>query len=512
MTDDTDAGGDRDVSQIRQALAARDIEHLRALIDRGLDLRARDANGYDALILAAFVSDDRLMPVLGVLVSHGVELNGITTYRESALRVVSRRGRYDAVRLLLDAGADERLLAWTPLIKATAIGSLGDMTALIEAGAPLEDRDWWSRTAWLVALHVGDIDKAVLLRDRGADVTAVGRCGTPPLFYAIDRHHTAMLRWLIELGLDIEQTDQFGTTALIKAAEVDHLDGIDLLLASGAEIDRVHNRGTALRSAASRGAIARLLEAGADPAHLSNECQRIALGLSARQDASALDSVTSEQFQRSRGRRFGTRNPQRMDDAFWVAMIRAGVNGYIANKRFKGPSSVDAGPVWCAQRFGQSLTILPDGRIVQIGGEHEDSYDPDFCIYNDVFVHAPDGSVRIFGYPESVFAPTDFHTATLCGDEIVIIGTLGYPHRRQVGQTPVYRLDTRDWTIECVTTRGDGPGWIHRHRAHLVANSEIRVTGGRVLTMDGPKQKILENTGTYALDMRRWVWSRRGSE
>jgi len=25
---------------------------------------------------------------------------------------------------------------------------------------------------------------------------------------------------------------------------------------------------------------------------------------------------------------------------------------------------------------------LPDGRLVSVGGEHEDYYDPDFCIYN----------------------------------------------------------------------------------------------------------------------------------
>jgi hypothetical protein len=40
-----------------------------------------------------------------------------------------------------------------------------------------------------------------------------------------------------------------------------------------------------------------------------------------------------------------------------------------------------------------SLTLLPDGRAIQIGGEHEDYYDPDFCIYNDVFVHEPDRSI-----------------------------------------------------------------------------------------------------------------------
>jgi hypothetical protein len=57
------------------------------------------------------------------------------------------------------------------------------------------------------------------------------------------------------------------------------------------------------------------------------------------------------------------------------------------------------------------------------GGEHEDFYDPDFCIYNDVFVHERDGSVAIYGYPESVFPPTDYdasdYNQLLRWDELV---------------------------------------------------------------------------------------------
>ena len=77
-------------------------------------------------------------------------------------------------------------------------------------------------------------------------------------------------------------------------------------------------------------------------------------------------------------------------------------------KRFDPAAGYPAAPGWCADRFGQSLTLLPDGRAVQVGGEHEDHYDPDFCIYNDVFVHGPDGDLAIYGYPADVFPPSDF--------------------------------------------------------------------------------------------------------
>lgn len=43
-------------------------------------------------------------------------------------------------------------------------------------------------------------------------------------------------------------------------------------------------------------------------------------------------------------------------------------------------------PIWCNQRFGRTKTKLKDGSIIYIGGEHEDSYDPDFYVYNDVIL------------------------------------------------------------------------------------------------------------------------------
>src|SRR5205823_10613086 len=108
---------------------------------------------------------------------------------------------------------------------------------------------------------------------------------------------------------------------------------------------------------------------------------------------------------------------------------------------------------------------LPDGRIVQVAGEHEDSYDLDFSIYNDVFVHETDGMIHIFGYPESVFPATDFHTATLVGEHIFLIGSLGYQGTRQFGKTPVYRLDIETFHIEEVQASGEAPGWVYKQRA-----------------------------------------------
>jgi hypothetical protein len=123
--------------------------------------------------------------------------------------------------------------------------------------------------------------------------------------------------------------------------------------------------------------------------------------------------------------------------------------------------------MWCFDRLGKSETTLPDGRAVHIGGEHEDDYDPDFFIYNDVTVINANGSVEIRGYAREVFPPTDFHSATLAGNSIFIIGCFGYPEQRMAGRTPAYRLALDTMAITPVETSGEAPGWLLEHSAEL---------------------------------------------
>lgn len=148
-------------------------------------------------------------------------------------------------------------------------------------------------------------------------------------------------------------------------------------------------------------------------------------------------AATPELFLEWRSPRFGDSNPTRLNSSVWAWLVKSRLSGYEATKRLDGPSPFEAGPTWCFDRFGQSCTCLPDGRKLYIGGEHEDHYDPDFHIYNDLVVENPDGHPEFYCYPRDAFPPTDFHSATLVGDHIVIIGSLGYPDDRKVGYTPM---------------------------------------------------------------------------
>lgn len=218
--------------------------------------------------------------------------------------------------------------------------------------------------------------------------------------------------------------------------------------------------------------------------------------------------------------RYGNANPERVENALWQEAIQQEWSGYDLRQHspvettendfrtdFSHSTYRDAtpGPFWSWNRFGRTSTLLPDGRLIHIAGEHEDSYDYDFCIYNDVVVEYPDGSKEFYLYPKDVFPPTDFHSATLICDEIILIGSLGYHDLRRVGETQVLKLDTRTLHIEEVATTGKTPGWRSRHLAERLDDSKILIVGGQVLTEDGLKQ----NTDLFELDLTTMVWRAR---
>lgn len=205
--------------------------------------------------------------------------------------------------------------------------------------------------------------------------------------------------------------------------------------------------------------------------------------------------------------RFGKTNPEIMEIDFWKAMVCSGDSAYKAKFTFDDTDNWNQ-PVWCYQRFGRTITLLPDGRIVEIAGEHEDYYDPDFYIYNDVVVYQNNGDFQIFGYPREVFTPTDFHSATLVGKYIYIIGNLGYYNEIIPGETPVYRLDCDTFQIEKVETTGEKPGWISKHKASYQKPNNIRISGGKVYVTVDEEHQYIDNLLEYNLNLTNFNWIR----
>jgi hypothetical protein len=221
--------------------------------------------------------------------------------------------------------------------------------------------------------------------------------------------------------------------------------------------------------------------------------------------------ITRELYEQQQHHRFGTANPERMRLAHWESMVRGGRCPHHPREDFgiEYHCGRAEGPDWCFVRLGSTRTELADGRVIDVGGEYEDFYDPDFCIYNDVVVRGPGDTIEIYGYPKDVFPPTDFHSATLVDGRIVLIGCLGYPQDRVPGLTPAYSLNLVTYRIETIEMRGESPGWIHEHRASFdPGRAAITVQAGQTIETREDQQYLRWNVDTYRLHLNDGRWER----
>jgi hypothetical protein len=227
----------------------------------------------------------------------------------------------------------------------------------------------------------------------------------------------------------------------------------------------------------------------------------------------------SSQSSPSHRTRYGTINPEFVENDLWNLAASNNWTGYRLRQHLRHESSDNdyrydfshssyrdctPGPFWSWERFGRTSTTLPDGRTIHVAGEHEDAYDYDFCIYNDVVVEYPGGRREFYLYPKDTFPPTDFHTATPIENDIILIGSLGYKDMRRVGATQVLRLDTRTLRIEIISTSGDSPGWISRHRAEMIGEDVILISGGKLQTAG----EYVNNNDLFEFDLRLMKWSK----
>ena len=217
--------------------------------------------------------------------------------------------------------------------------------------------------------------------------------------------------------------------------------------------------------------------------------------------------VTPDLFKEWGAPRFGNANPEKIKSKVWEWLVRSKLSAYASRQKLGDPSIQSGGPTWTFDRFGQSATELPDGRTVYIAGEHEDFYDSDFYIYNDVVVTHPDGMIDFYCYPKSDFPPTDFHTATLVGESIVMIGSLGYTDERNLQETQVYTLSLDTFEIHRAETSGTSPGWIHRHQAALSEDGRSIIVAKGKLDI-GREHALRENIDDWNLYLDDWRWER----
>lgn len=500
----------------------RDLDRLEEEVLQNED---RLWQGYSDLLRACHTTPAiQIADVVARHLTEGQDPNAASPFGETPLRSCFERSYWDAVELLVKAGADLSTLGLTPELEILLRGGWPDK---LDPYA----RDAHGRTPFLFACRTGNLAAAQRLLPITPPEALLSDPGQEgPVLMAAKSNVQEMVQWLLDQDFDINHPSRYGATALLEAVQWDQVDMARFLLQAGAALNVVENLSLALREAeatapenrvdlraklldsadgmdtltrpadaASSAEMVRVLVSfGADRAAFDGDLADVALGT----DRLSPETVTQSDFADARAPRAGSANPQPYLPAFWRDQIRTCQSGYHAATALFGTydDAPGDGPVWSFQRFGRSITELPDGRLVLIGGEHEDEYDPDFCIYSDVTVLGPEGMVDHYIYPEEVFPPTDFHTATLTEDRIILIGALGYPEARRIGETQVLALALEDFSITQVPCTGAQPGWIHGHTAEL-SGRHIVVSGGHI----EPGRR--DNAKRHTLDLATWRWT-----
>jgi uncharacterized protein len=229
------------------------------LLQKGAVVNAREANGITPLLMA--ISNDN-MAVAHYLLAHGGDVNAADWYGRTPLwEAVNVRNLYvhnatfknnidrapllKLIRALLQAKAD---------VNARTRETPPFRNHLLEITGSLEWVDFTGQTPFLTAALAGDLTVMKLLLEHGADPRIDTFHGTSPLMAAAGVNWVVAqtstegpaqlleaVQFCIALGMDVNQANSMGVTALHGAANRGSEDIIRLLVEKGADLTAQDN-------------------------------------------------------------------------------------------------------------------------------------------------------------------------------------------------------------------------------------------------------------------------------
>jgi len=165
---------------------------------------------------------------------------------DTPLTQAAVRNDVAALGQLLDDGhkADERSDSWTALIWASRSGSIEAIKLLLDSGAdvnlPGPTGDDWDATPLQHAILERQPAAVRLLLDRGADpIRGAGPGSLAPLLLASGDTDPAILKLLLAHGADPAVEDEHGATPLSRAVSAGTLHGPDRPMFGGCRVETV---------------------------------------------------------------------------------------------------------------------------------------------------------------------------------------------------------------------------------------------------------------------------------
>lgn len=138
--------------------------------------------------------------------------------------MAARKGNCEAIRLLLDHGADVDVFGnekMTPLqraIESEPSKEFPSAKLLLGHGTTLEHRSEYGETAIMLAAKRGDTKLVSLLDDAGADLLTEDFASSTCLHHAADSGHLELFVWLVHRGFQLHAKNSLGRSAIYYAS------------------------------------------------------------------------------------------------------------------------------------------------------------------------------------------------------------------------------------------------------------------------------------------------------
>ncbi|KAL0782032.1 hypothetical protein CaCOL14_003367 [Colletotrichum acutatum] len=251
------------------AASAGDLRTMKLLLSRGANFDAAGSEGYLPIHMAAHKNR---VEVLQLLFKAGSRIDPTTEHGETPLTIAMHLGCFEAAQFLIEVGAEvdhsapgaERIIcqalkagntriaialirggadlttpllrnsSMTPLHLAAHYGQNDVLATMISTGVDLDTRTWPGFTPLFAAVRAGHLDTVRLLLAAGAYLRARSMSGANLMFFGTA--HPAMIKLLMDLGLDVRERDHHGATPLHYAAVKGQYATVKLLLQHGARL------------------------------------------------------------------------------------------------------------------------------------------------------------------------------------------------------------------------------------------------------------------------------------
>jgi ankyrin repeat protein len=137
------------------------------LLGRGFDPNTKSESGQVALFLA--MRDDAPKVAAALLASPALNIDAINAMGETPLMMAALKGRFDWARKLVERGAKVQKPGWSPVHYAATGPSTELLAMLLDRGADINALAPNRNTPLMMAARYGPEDSVKLLVQRGAD-------------------------------------------------------------------------------------------------------------------------------------------------------------------------------------------------------------------------------------------------------------------------------------------------------------------------------------------------------